>query len=94
MDPQQLSRELREGDSPDLTRRWIIGLSLFGAAVGQIVSLYQISILKHLPDPPLPIFDADRVDASNYAYKRAQTPDGFAMTASYAARDEGDSSRS
>jgi hypothetical protein len=40
MESQQLSKELREGDSPDLVRRrWIIGLSLVGLSMGQIVSL-------------------------------------------------------
>src|SRR5947209_5546245 len=85
MTPGQLSRELREGDTSDLTRRrWIIGLSVVGSAMGQIVSLYQTGILRRLPDPPLPIFDASRVDASDYAYRRFQTPDGLMMLVSYA----------
>ena len=85
MTPSQLSRELREGDSPDLTRRrWAIGLSLVGVAAGAVVSLYQTGILRHLPDPPSGgLFDSDRVDASDYAYKRAQTPDGLAMLLTY-----------
>jgi hypothetical protein len=78
--PAQLSRQLREGDSPDLNRRrWIIGLSLVTVAAGQIVSLYQTGIIKHLPDPPLDVFDSDKVDASDYAYKRLQSPDAPAM---------------
>lgn len=78
--PTQLSHELREGRSADLTRRrWIIGLSLVTVAAGQIVSLYQTGIIKHLPDPPLDIFDSDKVDASDYAYKRMQSPDAPAM---------------
>lgn len=78
--PTQLSRELREGQSPDLTRRrWIIGLSLVTVVAGQIVSLYQTGIIKHLPDPPLAVFDSDKVDASDYAYKRMQSPDAPAM---------------
>lgn len=85
MNPTQLSRELRETSTPDLRRRrWIVGLSLVGAAMGQIVSLYQTGIIRHLPDPPVGPFDADKVDASNYAYKRLRTPDGLMMTASYA----------
>lgn len=85
MDPQQLSRELREGDSPDMTRRrWIIGLSMIGASVGQIVSLYQTGIIDRLPDLPIPYIDSDRVDASNYAYSRLETPDGLMMVANYA----------
>jgi hypothetical protein len=78
--PAELSRQLRLGHSPDLTRRrWIIGLSFVTAAAGQIVTLYQTGIISHLPDPPLAIFDSDKVDASNYAYKRLQMPDAPAM---------------
>jgi uncharacterized membrane protein len=83
--PQQLSHELRQGSSPDLTRRrWILGLSLVGTAMGQIVSLYQTGIVKHLPDPPPHrLFNADKVDASTYAYKRLATPDALIMVVSY-----------
>jgi uncharacterized membrane protein len=86
MEPSQLSRELREGNTPDLIRRrWIIGLSMVGAAMGQIVSLYQTGILKSLPDLPIPNVDSDRVDASDYAYSRLNSPDGFIMVLNYAA---------
>jgi len=85
MQPTQLSYELREGQSEDMTRRrWIIGLSMVGAAIGQIVSLYQTGIIKHLPDPPISLFDSDKVDASDYAYKRLDTPDALMMLANYA----------
>jgi uncharacterized membrane protein len=84
MNPTELSRELREGQSPDLTnRRWIVGLSLLGVAAGQVVSLYQTGIIKHLPDPPVSIFNSDKVDASDYAYKRIQTPDALMMVVTY-----------
>lgn len=70
--------------TPDMTRRrWIIGLSLLGTLAGQIVGLYQTGIIKHLPDPPLPVFDSDKVDASTYAYKRLDTPDAFLMILTY-----------
>lgn len=85
MKPTELSRQLREGQSPELNnRRWIVGLSLLGVGMAQIVSLYQVGIVKHLPDPPLDVFDSDKVDASDYAYKRFLTPDGFLMLMSYA----------
>jgi hypothetical protein len=85
MKPQELSRQLREGNNPDLIRRrWIIGLSMVGSTMAEIVSLYQTGILKELPDPPLPFFDSDRVDASNYAYSRLNSPDGFMMLLNYA----------
>lgn len=84
--PRQLSRELRLGDGPELgRRRWIVGLSFFGAAMGQIVSLYQFGIVRKLPDLPVAPFDTNRVDAADYAYKRLNTPDGFLMVLTYAA---------
>ncbi|GAB3222452.1 hypothetical protein GCM10027346_00250 [Hymenobacter seoulensis] len=84
MDPTQLSLELRHGKSADLKRRrWIIGLSLLGVVAGQIVSLYQTGIIKHLPDPPVGPFDSDKVDASDYAYKRMDTPDALPMIVTY-----------
>ncbi len=82
--PSRLSRELRTGDSPDLRRRrGVVGLSMVGAAAGIAVSLYQTGVIRHLPDPPFGPFDSDRVDASDYAYKRARTPDGLAMLVTY-----------
>lgn len=85
MEPQQISKELREGTSSDLERRrWIMGLSMLGASMGQIVSLYQTGVLKELPDLPIPFVDSDRVDASNYAYSRLNTPDGPLMVINYA----------
>lgn len=83
--PAQLSEELREGASPDLTRRrWVVALSLVGTVAAQLVALYQTGILKRLPDPPIGPFDSEKVDASEYAYKRLQTPDGFLMLGTYA----------
>ena len=85
MEPTQLSQELREGKDPHMSRRRaIIGLSMLGGSMGQIVTLYQTGLVKHLPDPPVPIFDADKVDASNYAYSRFNSPDGPIMVLNYA----------
>lgn len=84
MNPTQLSRELRTARTPDLKRRrWIIGLSLVGVALGQIVTLYQTGIIRHLPDPPVGPFDSDKVDASDYAYKRLDLPDAAGMIITY-----------
>ena len=84
MNPRQLSHELRQGETADLSRRrWIVGLSMVGASMAQLVSIYQTGIISHLPDPPLSIFDSSRVDASNYAYKRYNSPDGPAMLVNY-----------
>lgn len=86
MEPQQLSEELRKGKNPHMSRRRaIIGLSMLGGSMGQLVTLYQTGIVSHLPDPPgQQIFDADRVDASNYAYNKLNSPDGPMMVANYA----------
>lgn len=82
--PHQLSRDLRKSTSKDLRRRrGVVGLSMVGVAAGVIVGLYQTGLIDHLPDLPLPGLDADRVDASDYAYKRLRTPDGLLMIVSY-----------
>jgi hypothetical protein len=84
MDPTRLSRELRLGHSDDLERRrWAFGLSLFGAAIGGVVGAYQLGLIRRLPDPPLGPFDSEKVDASDYAYKRMDTPDGALMLLTY-----------
>ena len=49
------------------------------------VTLYQLGIVRHLPDPPLPGFDADKVHASPQAYPIGSIPDGAIGIASYAA---------
>lgn len=89
MKPSQLSQELRHGESSDMTRRrWVIGLSFVGVAMAEIVSAYQTGMVKHLPDPPEKlgeIFDATKVDASDYGYQRFETPDGVMMLALYSA---------
>ena len=50
-----------------------------------VIALYQLGIIKHLPEPPLPRLDADKVDASAEAYSRFRTPDAFLGLGSYAA---------
>lgn len=83
--PPQLSHELREESGPELRRRrWAVGLSFAGAAIGAVVGAYQMGLIKRLPDIlPGRIWDAEKVDASDYAYKRLQTPDAFMMLVTY-----------
>lgn len=58
MNPRQLSHELREEVTPDLTkRRWTVGLSIVGVAMDAAFALYQTGIVKKLPDPPLDRFE-------------------------------------
>ncbi len=49
-----------------------------------MVSLYQMGLLKHVPEPPLPGLNADAVDASAEAYRFLAMPDGVLGIGSYA----------
>lgn len=82
----QVRDDLRHGTSTMLEcRRGIVGLSLFSSAVLGGIALYQMGLLKKLPDPPLPGFDADRINGSEEAYSHFETPDALLGIASYAA---------
>ena len=84
-DTQVLRRELQDGNSEDLNyRRGIIALSLVGIGAMTAVTLLQTGIVKHLPDPPLPNFDSDKVNSSDTAYAMG-VPDGALSLASLAA---------
>jgi uncharacterized membrane protein len=85
LEPSQLSRELREGTSDDMQRRrWGLALTFVGVAMGVAVGLYQTGVVKRLPDIlPGDIWDAEKVDASDYAYAHGQQPDAPAMIANY-----------
>ncbi len=86
MNPGMLSSELRQGSGGHLRqRRWTVGLSLTAAASMGLISLYQMGIIKHLPEPPLPGFNADKVDAAPEAYKTLSMPDAVLGLGSYAA---------
>ena len=84
--PSLLSRQLRKKRTRHLNRRrQIIGLAYSAAGCMGLIGLFQMGMLKHLPDPPLPYFDADTVDASEEAYEKMATPDAFIGLTSYAA---------
>lgn len=85
MQPARLSKELRQGTGPSLDRRRrILALTLTSAGSMGLISLYQMGVLRHIPEPPLPRLDADRVDASEEAYEKLQSPDAAIGFASYA----------
>lgn len=85
MRPGELSRQLRQGQGKHLTlRRAVVGLSLVSEAALGVISLYQMGLIKHVPEPPLPHFDADKVNASPDAYRRLDMPDGILGIGSYA----------
>ena len=85
MNPETLSRELRTGSGPFLNRRrGIAALSMTAIGTMGLISLYQMGIIKHLPDPPLPYFNTDKVNGSDEAYARLATPDAVLGLGSYA----------
>ena len=85
MKPEILSQQLRIGTGSFLAlRRGIVGLAMVASGSMGLITLYQMGIIKHLPEPPLPGLDADRVDASAEAYSRFSTPDGVLGLGNYA----------
>jgi hypothetical protein len=83
---EALSDDLRRGAGPALdARRRIAGLALGAMGSMGMVAAYQFGLLRHLPEPPLPRLDSDRVDASGEAYELLKTPDAALGLASYAA---------
>lgn len=67
---------LRTEHNEDLNRRRkVICLSAIGLVDFSIISLYQTGVIKTLPDIPHPLFDSDKVNASEDAY-RFGAPDG------------------
>lgn len=83
---EAVSDALRRQSDPFLDRRRrIAGLTLGAMGSLGVVAAYQFGLLRHLPEPPLPGLDADRVDASGEAYQLFKTPDAAVGLASYAA---------
>jgi len=83
---EELSRELRTESTPGLRRRrGIVSLSLTASAAMGVIALYQTGIIRHLPEPPSELFDADRIDGSAEAYERFSVPDSLLGLGSYAA---------
>ncbi len=86
MDASELSRQLRMGEGELLARRRaIVALQIVAGASMSLITLYQMGIIRHLPEPPLPMLDADTVDAAPEAYKILATPDAALGLASYGA---------
>lgn len=74
----------RRADTFLTARRRTAALCLASIGSLGVVAAYQNGLIRHLPEPPLPGLDADRVDASGEAYQLLKTPDaalGMASTA-------------
>jgi hypothetical protein len=85
MTAEELSRSLRYGSGMFLARRRAaVGASLAAGGSLGVIALYQMGVIAHLPDPPLPGFDADKVHGSAEAYAMLAVPDAMLGLASYA----------
>lgn len=79
-----LSHALREGSGPHLSNRRRVAALMLGAAGSMgVIAAYQLGLIRHLPDPPLPYFDADKVDAAPQAYRYGSLPEAVIGLGSY-----------
>ena len=84
-DAERLSKELRQGSSEHLERRRkMVGLSMVSIGSMGLITLYQMGIIRHLPEPPLPKLNADKVDAAGEAFEKLAMPDAALGLRSYA----------
>ncbi|CAA9254467.1 MAG: GH15 [uncultured Acidimicrobiales bacterium] len=82
---EAVSDALRRAADPFLTRRRrTAALTLASIASFSVVAAYQNGLIRHLPEPPVPGLDADKVDASGEAYQYFKTPDAALGIASAA----------
>ncbi len=86
MRPEELSVALREAEGEFLRqRRAIAALDFVAAGALGVVALWQLGIIKHIPEPPpKSLFDAPKVNGSAEAYSYWGIPDAFLGVASYA----------
>lgn len=82
---ERVSDDLRRGASDLLDRRRrVAALSLLAGGAMGVVAAYQNGLIRRLPEPPLPLLDAEKVDASGEAYAMLRTPDASLGLLSYA----------
>lgn len=85
MTAEQTRDELRHSRAAAVgRRRAVIGVSLVGMASMAATSLLQTGLIRHLPDPPLPGFDSDKVNLSRRAFPFG-VPDGTLALLAFAA---------
>ncbi len=81
---QLLSETWRTGETDSLRRRRRAAATALGSTTVMAgLSLYQMGVVRHLPELPLPGFDANRVDASAQAYQLLGSPDATLGVVSY-----------
>lgn len=83
--PERVRRALRSGRGVSLSRRRKLAfLSALGLVDFAVISLYQLGVIRSLPDLPGRLFDSNRVNASPKAYAFG-VPDGTVGALAYAA---------
>ena len=83
---EMLGAGLRHGSRKSLRRRRsVFGLFLAASASMSVIALYQLGILRRVPEPPLPALDSDNITGSATAYSLLETPDAVLAMGSYAA---------
>jgi hypothetical protein len=83
---EMLGAALRHGSRKSLRRRRsVFGLFLAASASISVIALYQLGILRRVPEPSLPGFDSDNITGSAKAYSLLETPDAVLAMGSYAA---------
>jgi len=82
---RDLGYGIRNNSRKDMRRRrGVFGLVLTAAASMSVIALYQMGILKHVPEPRSPLLDSDAVTGSAKAYSLLETPDSVLAIGSYA----------
>ncbi len=82
---QALSEFWRAAATPSARRRRHVATTALAAGTVMTgLSLYQLGVIRKLPELPLPGFDAERVDASAQAYQLLSSPDATLGVVSYA----------
>ncbi len=65
-------------------RRVVVGLSLVASTEMGMLASYQMRLVSHIPEPLLPLLDADRMEAVPEAYTMRSTPHAVIGLVSYA----------
>jgi uncharacterized membrane protein len=85
MTPHELGEQWRHGSAGHLRqRRGVVSLALAAAGSMGLITLYQTGLIRRVPEPALPGLDAERVNGSDEAYARFETPDAALGLVSYA----------
>ncbi len=72
-------------EAPAHRTRGVMAVSALAMLGLGIVTLRQLGVIKHLPDPPGSLFDSNRIVMSRQARKLAGIPDGILGLGSYGA---------